>query len=336
MVSDSDRTNGENEKYSEEFFVKRIQELQSQIRDNLPSIDSAAKDSFADACRAVEACITAKNEAQTLVDKLHKANADKELIEKAEAAVKACQAAEESAGDTMVLTGQKIFESLDVLSSIDESSLLECTVLTQSTPKGLAKWVAEDRSTHEKLLDSFLGNVEWMKQMIIGGGASNGNYGPAISLHSRLLLQIASNDCLASPMRHKIALATALEHATPIEVFKDSSTIIDPVARCWHYIHAYENGALDEHFEKFSVWELRMVVDSNAKDEDLQWGRDFLKAYRPDEIHEDDFAMKYLVSMPKLLASSGSVGESMPTYLPHVFLGLAICQDGCWLSAART
>lgn len=283
-------------KFSEKFFVKRIQELQKKIRESLPSVDSVEKDAFIDACKVVQACIRARDQAQSLLDSLHKAKADKDLIDKANAAVETCESAEVSAEDTMAITGKGILQSIDVRSSIDEACLLECTVLVQGTPKGLAEWVARDRTTNEKLLASFLGSTDWMKQMIIGGGASNGFYGPAIALHSQLMKLIMSDDLPTTPMRHKIALAISLEHATPIKIFKKDKAVIDPIGRFWYYVKAYENGELDENFDMYSVWELRMVVDSNAEDEDLTWGREYLKAYRPDEIIEKDFKWKYLVS----------------------------------------
>lgn len=239
----------------------------------------------------------AKGAAQKVLGELEKAECGKDLIDKAAEVVKSCEDAVDCAQDTMTQSSKPIVDSLNLRSSINESVLLECTVLIQATPKGLSAWVAENEEANEKILDSFLENSEWMRQMILAGGASNGNYGPAIAIHSTLLLQIAADPQPATKVRHKVALATALEHATPISVFRDDSTFIDPVDRFWHYVKAYENGELDSNFQNFSVWELRMTIDSNALNSELTWGRDYLKAYRPDEITRQDFQWKYVWSV---------------------------------------
>ncbi len=324
-----------NGNYSEDFFVKRIQELQEEIRKQLPCLDVLEKNSFLTACKSVQCSIQAKDEAEKLLDDLVKTKCSKEIIAKARDVVKRCEDAQCCAEDTMANAGRPILEKLDLNASVNEASLLECAILIQSTPKRLALWVAESEDTNERLLDSFLGNVAWMKQMILGGGASKGNYGPAISIHSTLLLQIAADGQPITAVRHKLALATALEHATPIVVFKDKNSYIDPVVRCWHYIKAYENNELDENFGNFSVWELRMTVDSDAKDEELTWGREFLKAYRPDEIINLNFPWRYLWSVRSdvgyrhpdhdfftykdLISAGGECG-------PRAFFGRFICK----------
>lgn len=49
-----------------------------------------------------------------------------------------------------------------------------------------------------------------------------------------------------------------------------------------HYEQAHLLGELDPNFDIFNVWELRQVVNSDATEEELGWGRRSLAAYRPD------------------------------------------------------
>jgi hypothetical protein len=88
-----------------------------------------------------------------------------------------------------------------------------------------------------------------------------------------------------------------LEHATPITVFKEETSCIDPIHRFWYYVHVFENGELDKAFSNFPVWELQFLVDSDATNDELQWGRAYLKAYRPNQILSNSDQWRYLWSV---------------------------------------
>ena len=59
----------------------------------------------------------------------------------------------------------------------------------------------------------------------------------------------------------------------------------------------YEKTSLDGHlnaaFENLTTWEYRMVVDCDAPDEMLTWGREMLRNYRPDHILNPDYGWCY-------------------------------------------
>ena len=56
----------------------------------------------------------------------------------------------------------------------------------------------------------------------------------------------------------------------------------DPLDRYNHFKKAHKNGELFPTFDTLAVWDLRHVVNSNASDEDLAWGREMVNTWRPD------------------------------------------------------
>ena len=274
----------QDEKYTVDFFEKRIVDLSAAIKDQIPEIDEALKTSFSRSCDALQDASAALAQARKVLDQLTKSKADESLIDEAKEQVDKCTTTEEACTQVLKSCAQPIIDSFNLEAGIDSPELLECTILVQSTPKGMAEWVQENVAKNSPLLDSFLSNPDWMKQMLVGGGASNGNYGKAVTIHHRLLKELHDSEKETTPMRHKIALAVALEHASPIKIFKKGDATVDPIGRFWHYVNAYEDGQLDVHFDTFSVWELRMIVDANSETEELTWCREYMKAYRPDEI----------------------------------------------------
>ncbi|CAJ1934484.1 unnamed protein product [Cylindrotheca closterium] len=276
----------QSEEHTEKAFAERIEALRATIRAKIPS--GCSLQAFEDACKSFETSTASQKKAEDLLNALKKAKTDDDLIKKAQAVVDQCKEALEAMWTVEIETGQRLINDLDLLEL--EEALLECTILVQSTPKGLADFCAQDKA-NIKLVDKFLSNTDWMKLMLSNGGASAGNYGRAIQIHSDLLEQIHDN---STEIRRKLALAIALEHATPICYRFESGQCIDPSTRFWHYIHAHEKGELDSKFETFTVWELRLVVDSDASEEEMQWGRDYLKAYRPDQVTSPDDHWKYI------------------------------------------
>jgi hypothetical protein len=100
------------------------------------------------------------------------------------------------------------------------------------------------------------------------------------------------------PVLARLALATSLEHAKPIEQgnAKDATNapaFVDPVKRYKHYEKAYLDGELDPAFKTLTTWEMRHVVNSDAPDHILAWGRSMLRNYRPDHIYNPDYGWRY-------------------------------------------
>jgi len=212
-----------------------------------------------------------------------------------------------------------------------ERDILECTVLVQATPKKLADWCAESPGVHRPLLDRFLGSkrengsitspssTPMMATFLEAGGPSHGNYGTALVLYDKLReeLRIAKEleidsyhpffSNVSCCLRERLALAVALELATPILIFKQTDTFVDPVERFRYYAKFScvgdddniddDGDALDKAFSTLSVWELRKVVNANATHDDLTWGRQFLRNYRPDQIYTKDQKWRYVMAV---------------------------------------
>jgi hypothetical protein len=89
---------------------------------------------------------------------------------------------------------------------------------------------------------------------------------------------------------------------------------VDPVKRYLHYEKAYQEGELDAAFKNFSVWEYRMVVDCDAPDHILAWGREMLRNYRPDHIYNPDYGWRYSATVrTEVPYGSQNVKDDLPS-----------------------
>ena len=175
-----------------------------------------------------------------------------------------------------------------------DAKLVKCAVLAEATPRGLAEF-AQQGKEQELLVEKLLGDDALMKNMLIAGGAEAGKYGQAMQIYSAI--QQASPRARDGELQ-RLALATALEHAVPVnqinaETATNAPRIVDPVKRYLHYEKAYLAGELDPAFKFFSAWEYRMVIGCDAPDELLTWGREMLRNYRPDHIYNPNYGWRY-------------------------------------------
>ena len=159
---------------------------------------------------------------------------------------------------------------------------------------GLAEF-AQQGKEQEALVEKLLADDKLMKQMLEAGGAKFGKYGRAMEIYTAI--QKASPKAAEGTLQ-RLALATSLEHAVPIAQSNpqdqtNAPATVDPVKRYLHYEKAYLDGELDPAFKNLAVWEYRMVVDCDAPDEILAWGREMLRNYRPDHIYNPDYGWRY-------------------------------------------
>jgi len=175
-----------------------------------------------------------------------------------------------------------------------DAKLVKCTVLANATPKGLAEF-AQQGKEQEDLVEKLLADADLMKQMLAAGGARGGNYGQAMKIYSDI--QKASSHA-KDGIFNRLALGTSLEHAVPVgqrnaDTETKAPAIVDPVKRYLHYEKAYLDSELDPAFKDMSAWECRSIVNSEAPDHILAWGREMLRNYRPDHIVTSDYGWRY-------------------------------------------
>jgi hypothetical protein len=212
----------------------------------------------------------------------------------------AAQAALAQARTDDLIAAKALLTDLEPFLASDklDATLVKCTVLAEATPRGLAEF-AQQGKEQEALVDKLLADNALMKQMLIGGGAKFSKYGRAMEIYTAI--QKASPNAREGTLQ-RLALGVSLEHARPIaqSSAKDQTNApatVDPVKRYLHYEKAHLDGELDPAFKNLTVWEHRMVVDCDAPDEILAWGREMLRNYRPDHIYNPDYGWRYAATV---------------------------------------
>lgn len=175
-----------------------------------------------------------------------------------------------------------------------DTTLVKCAALAEATPRGLAEF-AQQGSAQEALVNRLFADDVLLKQMLVAGGAKFGRYGQAMEIHTAI--RKASTKA-GDGLFQRLALATSLEHARPIEQSNpvepsNAPSTVDPVKRYLHYEKAQLDGELDPAFKDLTTWELRFVVACDAPDHILAWGREMLRNYRPDHIQNPDYGWRY-------------------------------------------
>jgi hypothetical protein len=234
--------------------------------------------------------LAALKERQAAYDEVKKQEAQlARANETAKAAAEKAKAAEVAASNALIDAVGPVLNT-DTL----DAKLVKCAVLAGATPAGLAEF-AQQGTAQKELVDLLAADTKLMKAMLEAGGAKFGKYGQAMEILQAIgRVSVKSDD----PVLARLALATSLEHAKPIEQgnAKDATNapaFVDPVKRYKHYEKAYLDGELDPAFKTLTTWEMRHVVNSDAPDHILAWGRSMLRNYRPDHIYNPDYGWRY-------------------------------------------
>lgn len=248
--------------YDLAYFEKTLEETQEKCYKKAPSIKSSHRKTFVEACE----------EFHEVYEKLKSASTDGEIRKLAKEQQKAMT--------KCVKAANKILDNIDLNESESVvDSALRGMIITQATPQRLAEFSAKDKK-HGKAVAALLKSREMMKEMLGNGGAMGGNYGQALSIYNQIVADFPEEDHQFTAVNKKIAMAVALELAEPIFEF-DTRIEVDPVDRYNHFADAYKNGELDPAFPHFSIWELRHIVNCDAKNDQMKWGRDMLLNYAP-------------------------------------------------------
>ena len=206
----------------------------------------------------------------------------------------------QSARAVLALPTVEAFFSLpDSFSTPDglDAMLVKCAVISAATPIGLAEFAANGTAA-EALVDRLLSDSMLMRDMLVAGGAREGQYGNAMQIFSKInqasdalpLTKVSVpppgmwDDRSPETILHRLALGTALGHAAPIQTsyteLNASDAYVDPIVRYLNYEKAYQAGELDPAIEVLTTFECRHTTDSDAKEEDLAWLRDSMAIYR--------------------------------------------------------
>jgi hypothetical protein len=267
------------------IFQDWIQKLRDALSTALPKLPELSKSAFCASCCAVQASNQARLSAIAVKDALTKLTdppATAQELADADKAIATATAAQDSARTAcQSIAAASLLPNLEqqefLSADYDDSDLVTYTVLTHGTAEGLADWCESSPELAEQLMTA-LHDTDLLRLFLQSGGARNGKYGPAVNAFRRLM---QSPNCANNTFLHDLALATSLELADPYDLFNQRGKT-DIILRYTHYEQAYLLGELDPNFATLNVWELRQVVNSDATEDELGWGRRSLEAYRPD------------------------------------------------------
>jgi formylglycine-generating enzyme required for sulfatase activity len=184
-----------------------------------------------------------------------------------------------------------------------DAKFAKYVVLSDATPGGLAEYASQGKE-QTAWVEKLLADADLMQQMLVadgakckpgGGDTGPAQYGPAMQIYATI--QEASKKA-STGIFQRLALAVALEHSVPVTQTNPTAkpnapATVDPVARYLHFEKAYLDGELDPAFDQLSAWELRMVVNGDAPDTILAWGREMLRNFRPDHIYTSNHGWRY-------------------------------------------
>jgi hypothetical protein len=232
-------------------------------------------------------------------------------------AQKTAQASLEQAKSQEAAATKALLDSAAPLLASDklDDKLVQCAVLVHATPRGLAEYAQQGKEQSARV-EKLVGDTKLMKEMLVAGGAKFGKYGQAMEILEAI--QKASPKTQQGTLQ-RLALATSLEFAKPISqsragVETNAPAFVDPVKRYLHYEKAFLAGELDPAFKDLTTWEYRMVLDCDAPEHILAWGREMLRNYRPDHISHADYGWRYSVAVrTDVPYGSQNVKDDLPT-----------------------
>mmetsp|Transcript_3897 Transcript_3897/g.10203 ORF Transcript_3897/g.10203 Transcript_3897/m.10203 type:complete len:588 (+) Transcript_3897:257-2020(+) len=257
------------------FFKDLLKEERRECLEG-PGLDLGLHEAFVEACQAFQYA----KEARDIAESEEELQMTKDLMEEA---LEKCR---ESA--------KPILESIDLMECDLEMSLLRTAILVRGGAKGFAKF-ANQSDLHGQLVETLLNNKKIMKEFLLNGGPIGRKYGNAMRLYTQIMAGLEKDRFYK--VNKKLAMAVALEFASPQTEF-DTSVEIDAQKRFSHYEKAHRKGELDPAFTYFSTWEYRMAINSDASDEQLQWGRTMQMTYAPHitTVYDERWRYNYQVS----------------------------------------
>jgi hypothetical protein len=271
----------EDGEYSGTWWAEWLEQLKGKMEGVFPSLSEEDRAALLESAKSLhEATGDTHNPFFVVMTALEKVKGDSDKS----ALMEARQAFEELAAP--ILEGMD--GALDSI-NLDDPEVLQYLVLTQAKPSTLGSYChSASKGQVERFVTFLKDDTQLLKQMIINGGAKGGYYPQAVDIYFQIQKKMQSGKSILP----KLQLAIALELCKPLAIF-DTVNPVDAVERYFNYEKAYLDGLLDPAFEGFSVWELRMVVDSDASNPELSWCRDMIFCYRPDIAYMGDYHWRY-------------------------------------------
>jgi len=218
-----------------------------------------------------------------------------------------------------------------------EEILVKGAIISQAKPQILAEFAVKGKRNKD-LLKRLFGDTQLMKEMLHHGGAAKYEYGEAIRIFVDCMEVNKSSEKKAgekkdddsededfeddewSKVHRKIALACALELASPMYEF-DTSNKVDPVARYKHFVDAHRAGELDPAFPYFSVWEMRQIVNCDAPNDQMSWCRKTVMNYAPHLTCLTDVSLRYVYLLHSDVRNRKPTWTGNPRTYPMVLSG---------------
>eukprot|EP00536_Pseudo-nitzschia_multiseries_P006057 jgi/Psemu1/14335/gm1.14335_g len=289
------------------FFRDLLREERAECL-TVPEVDPILQEAFADACHAFKEARLARDADTTSGEKDRAATAATTTTANSASAsasaststptstsaVPIMTPAMEECMERCVETATPILDSMRLKELDIEVSLLRTAVLARGGAKSLSKF-ANQSDLNGQLIETLLNNKKIMRDMLLNGGPSGRKYGNAMKLYTQIMAGVEKDRF--HKVNKKLAMAAALEFAAPQTEF-DTSVEIDAQKRFQHYATAHKKGELDPSFSHFSTWEYRMAINSDATNEQLQWGRDMQTTYAPHiaTVYNERWRYNYMVT----------------------------------------
>jgi hypothetical protein len=314
-----------NEAYFQDMLKTCRAQCQELAQEHVPQRDAIIE--------VLQACVDARDHAKDLknqmgaLDKKKASEEEKEPLQKQiEQATKNIETVSKQA---ISFIRPILNANLPLHKSKDsKDALMKCAVLHQAGCKNLATFCAQDPANASLLQELLLTNHNLLRDFMVHGGATKGQYGNAMKIFKQLLPLIP--DDKFQECHTRLALAVALEHANPIAEFDTPDVFVNPVERFQHYQRAHTQGELDPCFSYLSTWELRWVVDSNATNEQLQWGRHQLKRYRPNQVVMSGGRFRYCKQVKSDVGYRQPNWTSKPRSYQQMLSGGGKCGPRAW------
>ena len=315
--------------YDVQYFQNMMDSLEKKIKSTLPVLDQNT--SFKDACQTAVSISDAKVKAEKLVDQLSKDDpVDQDALSQAKELLSSQVEALASAVDICQHIGRGVLAQKEIQTILsdeyDDKDFTTYVILKQAGAQGLADFCKRGEAQKTQL-KAFLSNTDLQKEFLASGGARKGEYGNAIELYNRITSMQQNN---GNAVLSRLAMAVALELASPLVRFQTKSQYIDPIHRYVHYEQAFLFGELDPAFESFSVWELRGVVNCDATDEELGWGRQSLMNFRPNLVTMDDPQWRYCYVIHTDVYYQQPVWYKTPHTYDQILAGGGECGPRAW------